>query len=196
VPIPGGGQDIDAQFEDLYRRYYRAVVSYFVRLGFSRDDARDLAQDTFVRVYRNMSTYRGDAEWTYLETTARRVALNERRRRGTRSRAGVEVPVDGVQPPDSAPPVDVVLSEEEEQTLRVRRLAAAIEKLPEGIRDCLLLRLKGLTYRAIAEVLGISVDAVKSRLHEAKALLRAHLAEEPTGLELLEAAEDERDQEN
>ena len=196
MPVPRGGQDIDAQFEDLYRRYYRAIVSFFIRLGFWRDDARDLAQDTFVRVYRSMATYRGEAEWTYLETTARRVALNELRRRGTGRRAGVEIPLDGVTSADSGPLADEVLSQEEEQTLLTRQLATAMEALPEGIRDCLLLRLQSLKYRAIAHALGISVDAVKSRLHEARALLRARLAEEPTGLDLDEAVEDERDQES
>jgi RNA polymerase sigma factor (sigma-70 family) len=71
----------DEIFEDLYKRYYRAVVSIFVRRGFSFDEARDLAQATFVRVYKSMEAYRGDAEWAYLREVATRVGLNEIRYR-------------------------------------------------------------------------------------------------------------------
>lgn len=193
MPNSRGDQDIDAQFEDLYRRYYRAVVSFLVRLGFPREQARDLAQDVFVRVYRSMDRYRGEAEWTYLETAARRVALNELRRRQTRGRSGVEVPLDAVVALANDPSLlpDDRLAEKEEKSALIDKLSTALEALPQGLRGCLQLRLQGLRYRQIAETMGISVDAVKSRLHEAKSWLRKRLGEEPTGLVETEGAEED-----
>ena len=56
----------DDPFGGLYK-YYDRVVAYLMAFGFSRDDARDLAQDVFVRVIESMSTFRGEAKWTFLE---------------------------------------------------------------------------------------------------------------------------------
>ena len=52
----------DERFSDLYDRYYRRVVAFLVRFGVAPDDASDLAQDVFVRVYEHMDDYRGDAQ--------------------------------------------------------------------------------------------------------------------------------------
>src|SRR4051812_7373803 len=64
------------QFENLYRRFFGRTVAFIMSLGFSKEDARDLAQETFVRVYRSMEQYRHEAEWKYIQTAARRLALN------------------------------------------------------------------------------------------------------------------------
>jgi RNA polymerase sigma-70 factor, ECF subfamily len=187
------GSDRDSRFQDLFARYYRSVFAYLVSCGFSRDDARELAQEVFLRVYRGMDQYRGEAEWGFLQTTARNLAFNEIRGRKTQKRAAVEVSFEQLSHlPDSlakdpwtgqapaSPEADLV---DREQAARLRqRLRDAIAELPEGIRACLLLRLRGLKYRQIQQRLNISLDAVKSRLHEARNKLRERLAEEPAGI--------------
>src|SRR3954447_20010159 len=56
--IDGGG----GGFDELLP-YYKAVVSFIIGLGFSPDDARDLTQEVFIRVYRNMDAWRADSRW-------------------------------------------------------------------------------------------------------------------------------------
>lgn len=189
--------DDDSRFQELYRKYYRAVVGFFVGQGFSREKARDLAQDTFVRVYRSMETYRGEAAWGFLETTARRLALNEIRSRATLMRKARETSLDeplqqiqsmAQDPWTGALPQspETELIKREEDVRRRRRLQEAIENLPQSLRTCVLLWLQDCSYREIMKDLGLSLDAVKSRLNEARHRLREQLGDEPGGIELPE----------
>jgi RNA polymerase sigma-70 factor, ECF subfamily len=202
------GSERDARFQDLFDRYYRSVIAYLVGCGFPRDRARELAQEVFLRVYRSMDQYRGEAEWAFLQTTARNLAFNEIRGRRTQKRDGVEVSFEELshlpgslardpwtgQAPASP---EATLLEREEAASRRKQLSEAISKLPDGIRECLLLRLSGLKYRQIQRRMNISLDTVKSRLHEARNRLRARLAEEPEGIAWPAAAgEDDHDQED
>lgn len=181
-------RDEDSRFQDLYQRYYRSVAGFFVRQGFSPEEARDLAQDTFVRVYRSMGSYRGDGAWSFLQTTARRIALNEIRSRTSQMRSATVAPLDepltqtvSRNPWTGAPPpsLETELVEQEETARRRQRLKQAIASLPESLRLCLLLWLAGRSYREIMAGLGLSLDAVKSRLNEARNRLRNQLGEEP-----------------
>lgn len=181
----------ESRFQDLYQKYSRSVVAFFVRQGFSRDEARDLAQDTFVRVYRGMGGYRGDGAWSFLETTARRIAINEIRSRMTQMRSAAVTSLDDPQtqtvsqdPWTGAPPLspETELVEQQEAARRRKRLQQAIASLPDRLRGCLLLWLQGLSYREITVTLRLSLDAVKSRLNEARNQLREQLGEEPEGL--------------
>lgn len=178
-----------------------------VAFGFPRDKAEDLAQTTFVRVYEAMDQYRGEAEWSFLKKTALRVALNELRKGKAIKRAAEEISVEALSSSseilnrdlwtDQTPPSpEQNLIEQEEATRLGRRLRAALASLPQGLRDCLGLRLRGLKYRQIAERMDISMDTVKSRLHEARNQLRDSLAEEPEGIAWSAApGEDDDDQE-
>jgi RNA polymerase sigma-70 factor, ECF subfamily len=195
----------DARFQDLFNRYYRSVFAYLVGCGFPRDRARELAQEVFLRVYRGMDQYRGEAEWAFLQKTARNLAFNEIRGRKTQKRTGVEVSFEELSHlPDSlardpwtgqapASP-EAALLEREEAASRRKQLREAMAALPDSIRDCLLLRLSGLKYRQIQQRMNISLDTVKSRLHEARNRLRASLAEDPEGIAW--PGEDDHDQED
>ncbi|HEX7181350.1 MAG TPA: RNA polymerase sigma factor [Thermoanaerobaculia bacterium] len=186
----------------LYERHYRDVVKYFRRLGFSQDEARELAQDVFVRVCKGMKGYKAKAEWSFLATTARHTAINEFRRRHAQMREGKEVSLEGtpsvaesLNSPSSTPEDDLI--EQEERQRRSEWLQQAIIELPGNIRRCLQHWLGGLKYREIQEVEGISMDAVKARLNEARNLLRARLGEEPEGLDWPAVTpEADRDQES
>jgi len=183
-----------SHLEHLFQRYSRNVVGFFVRLGFPLEEARDLTQEVFVRVYKGMESYRGEAEWSYLETIARRVALNAIREGKTQKRSRLEVSMDTLPYlPDSvaldpwtgqsAPTQEDELIEREESRRRTQRLKQAIEGLPPKTRMCFQLRRRGLSYREIETILGITMDAVKGRLNDARNLLRAKLGEEPVGFD-------------
>jgi len=173
----------DERFRYLYEKYYRSVVGFLVRFGFMRDEARDLAQDVFVRLYEHMKNYRGEAEWRFLEVTARNLALNRVRERGALKRRGTTVPLEAVaETAGPAPAPDVELAARQEAERLHDKLRKAIAQLPDGTRSCLLLWLRECSYTEIQGILGITMDAVKSRLHDARLRLKALLAEEPSGI--------------
>lgn len=169
----------DDRFQSLYQRFYLRIVRFFVRsFHLSEDDARDLAQDTFFRFYKAMDEYRGDAEWAFLETTARNVAYNRIRSQNTAKRRGQHVDVDdpATRVP-SAPAPDY--AKQQEDAMRRRQLRDAIAELPTGQRQCIELHLDGFSYEEIARFLKVSLDAVKSRLRDAKRGLRDQLGADP-----------------
>jgi RNA polymerase sigma-70 factor (ECF subfamily) len=166
--IAGGQETPDEQFRRMFQLYYRPLVGYLMKSfrRLSLDDARDIAQDAFLRVFKSMDTPIRN-ERALLHITARRLALNAVTR-DLRSDVGIET-VSGLADPASGPEANL---EHQEQ---VERLAQAIEELPEGTRICLLHRLSGLRYREIADLLNITLDSVKSRLHYALTELKQRL---------------------
>lgn len=154
-------------FNELYPRLVRSLLREFRRL--SEEDARDIAQDAFVRVLKSMSDPIHN-EWALLRVTARRLAINE----VTRNVPGLDLEAVPT-PTDSRPDPEESLLDRE----MVERLADCIEALPEGTRICLLHRQSGLKYAAIAALLGVSIDAVKSRLHYAREKLRECVGVDP-----------------
>ena len=178
-------EDRKTWFRRLYQRYHRPIVAYFVRNGFPLEEARQLAHDAFLRVYQGMESYEGHGDFGYLKTTARRIALNAVRALHTEKRRVEIVSFEDLPVPES-PPVasshgmgepqpsrEQSLIEEEETARRRQWLREAITGLPDGLRQCVLLQVQGVSYRDIADSLGISEDAVKARLYEARKKLRA-----------------------
>jgi RNA polymerase sigma-70 factor (ECF subfamily) len=193
-PLPWAGTmagDNESLFEDLFRRYYKRVVAFLMYLGFPADDARDLAQDTFIRVYRTMDAYRREAEWAFLRTTAHNVAKNRIRDDSTLKRKVMKVAIeDVVDPGDPAPGADDVLITTEETARFRKRYNDAVARLPERSRDAFLLRAQGHSYEEMAAILRVPLNTVKSRLHDAKQRLRNELGKEPQGIDWPEAAGD------
>jgi RNA polymerase sigma-70 factor (ECF subfamily) len=169
------------RFRPLYQKYYWRVVRFYVRsFRLTQEDAEELAQDAFLRFYEAMDEYRGDAEWAFFETIARNVAYNRIRSQKTAKRNGRTIDIDD---PDfaahePAAPAGPDYAEREEDALRVKQLRDAIAQLPSGGRECLQLWLDDFKYDEIAKFLGITLDAVKSRLRDAKKLLRARLGDD------------------
>ncbi|MBV9494121.1 MAG: RNA polymerase sigma factor [Acidobacteria bacterium] len=178
----GGGRDDDDVFEKIYREYYGRVWRYFRACKVSDDEAHDLAQDVFKRFYEHMPQFRGDraAIWAFLKTTAKNILFNWIRARKTHKRNAVTVDLDDPDMPFeiTAPPEPDYL-EVQEQSLRRDRVRKAVLGLPSGQQQALRLWVQGMKYTEIAEALRISVDAVKSRLRDAKRLLREQLGEQP-----------------
>ena len=173
--------------------YYNSVLRFIRSFGFSADEARDIAQDVFARVSKHKEQFRGDSRWTFLQTTARYDVFNAIRKKKAAMRDGKEVSMDDLphlpeslaENPwtgQSAPSPEDEVIEREQTEIRARRLAAAIENLGQITRTCLRLWLGGLKYREIATTMDLTIDAVKSRLHEARTELRERLHEDPGGI--------------
>jgi RNA polymerase sigma-70 factor, ECF subfamily len=165
----------EAAFVRLVESHRKRVLNLAYRFLGDRAEAEDIAQEVFVRVYQARDRYRPDARFsTWLHQIAVNLCLNEARRRRRRPLwpwSGSDD--EGLAIPD---PADSPEDELETQALgeAVRRALAA---LPEKQRMAVILhRYEGLSYEAIAQVLGCSVGAVDGLLSRAKGTLRGSLA--------------------
>lgn len=178
MTIGGDGNDL---FDSLYKRYYGRMLRYFRQVfRLSAADAEELTQDSFVRFYKAMDEYRGQAEWALLETIARNVGFNRVRSMSTikRGRVRTESLDDGESVRDPIDPTQKDPMDTMIQTERLRRMRQAIAELPRGQRQCLQLWLDDLGSEEIARILRISIVAVKSRIRDAKRALRERLGDE------------------
>ncbi len=171
----------DEAFRVLVHRYQGKLINYINTLVHERELAVDLAQETFIRVFRNARHYKGDYQFsTWIYRIATNLAIDELRRRNRTEGSFFNRVVALFQPdgkplplPDGRPAPDSALHGKE----RLRRVEAAIDSLPAKYRLPFLLKeIEELSYDAICDVLGISLGTVKSRIHRAKMLLREKLA--------------------
>lgn len=158
-----------AAFDALVKRSYVDAYTLAYRLTGNEEDARDVVQEAYLRAYKGLKRFRGDAQfstWLY-RITANCAATHL----GRRSRHRHEV-LDEQQPiadgrPDNDPQQRAAANE-----LR-RRLSQALDELPPRLRAVVVLRdVYGLPHEAIARELGISESAAKVRLHRARNKLR------------------------
>ena len=172
-------------FEELVRRYDREVLRLTLNLVHRSEDARDIYQESFLRVYRNLHRFRFECSfYTWLYRIVTNVALDHLRRRSSRreDQAPVSEEFDGTsrdffdrQPESNAAsnPERVVLGQELGQ-----RIQEAIDRLSP--RERVVFELKhyqGLKLRVIGEMLGTSEETVKNSLFRATRKLRASLNE-------------------
>ncbi|HXH94043.1 MAG TPA: RNA polymerase sigma factor [Thermoanaerobaculia bacterium] len=178
--IVDGGGPYDERFEAIYRKCYGRVYRYFRTNRIADDEAHDLAQDTFKRLYERMDQIRNDDPWPFLATIAKTVLLNRVRARQTQKRSATMVEIDDPELlfAEPAAPAEPDYADRQAEKARRSRLRAAMASLPRGQRECLRLRMQDFTYDEITTILGISLDAVKSRLRDATRSLREQLGEE------------------
>lgn len=170
--------DRDELFEELYK-YYPKVLTFLLNLGYKREDADDLAQQVFTRVYKGMDAYRGESKVSFLERITKRLAFNDRRDRHAKKREGTPIPIDDVvELVDGTEPALVTLERKE----NIERLNKAIEQLPPNDQTAIRLQLSGQSCDSIATTLGISVPALKSRLNVARRRLREILGGDLEGM--------------
>ena len=172
-------QQQNERFEALYRKHYGRVYRYYRSYQITDSESHDLAQETFTRIYQSFAQYRGEAEWSFIEKTARNVLLNWVRASKAAKRDAEVVEIDDPDF-DYDPPAPDVPDYADRQELEARRVrvANAVAGLPEGQREALRLWILGFKYNEIATILRTSVDAVKSRLRDAKKQLRARLGDQ------------------
>ncbi|HET6645256.1 MAG TPA: sigma-70 family RNA polymerase sigma factor [Fimbriimonadales bacterium] len=172
----GGAID---DFERLVAAYQNRIYGVALRLTSSPEVAADLTQETFLRAFRGWKNFRKESQaytWLY------RILVNlnkdrigrETRRRSRETSLTSEDGIDAyVELPDSSPNPSECAERGELRGI----LAKAIDDLQPGYKECVVLKdVEGLSYEQIAEVMGITVEAVRSRLARARQQLRQSLA--------------------
>jgi RNA polymerase sigma-70 factor (ECF subfamily) len=167
-------------FESLVSRHEEKVYGLALRMTRSEADAAEITQDTFLSAYQHLGEFRGESAFgSWVHRIAANNALMRLRRQKvldivSDDLAGPEFTergslADGPDSDWSKRADDKVLDDELGRAIRV-----ATDALPEGYREVFLLKdVEGLSYEEISEMVGISIPAVKSRLHRARLALRA-----------------------
>jgi RNA polymerase sigma-70 factor (ECF subfamily) len=174
MELVGAGDD--RAFEELVERHQRLVIGTVGRMLGSGSDAEDIAQQVFVRVWKNAKRYEPRAKFTtWLLKITRNLVFNELRRRSRHPQVPLQADSEEEERPlkdDHAVAPDASLLEQELQ----EAVDAAIGRLPETQRMAVILRrYDELSYEEIAETLDQSVSAVKSLLFRARTELRENL---------------------
>jgi RNA polymerase sigma-70 factor, ECF subfamily len=174
----------DHAFEALVARYEGRVFRLACRLT-SDTDAPDVLQETFLHVYRHLSSFRGDSRFgTWVYRIATNAALMLRRARARRPAESLEsylprFDADGVH---VETPAELQAASHADEILDRQVLAAqarlVIARLPDLYRDAFVLRdLEEMRTADVAQVLGIEPAAVRQRVHRARLMLRGYLSE-------------------
>jgi RNA polymerase sigma-70 factor, ECF subfamily len=164
-------------YRHLVKRYEGKIYNLALRMLRQPEDAEDVLQETFVSAYRALPNFKGDSQFgTWLYRIATNYALMK-----LRGKKPVFVSLDD-QRDDDSPPVELTdfsadpLADVLDDELR-GKMEDAIGRLPADMRTVFLLRdVDGKSNSEVAEMLGLSVAAVKSRLHRTRQLLRKDLA--------------------
>lgn len=165
--------DVEA-FGELVRRYQKPVFRIVLRMVKSPDDADDITQDTFVRAYRGLKTFKEEFDfhpWLY------RIAYNQAINFLNKRKRQAAVDLDDVPERDikTGPEPESPIQSASRQEL-LGRLESALERLPEEQRTVFLLRVQdGLSYEEIAETMGTPKGTVMSRLARARMALRKYM---------------------
>lgn len=159
-------------FAVLVDRYRAPVVRLAYRLTRDPDEAKDIAQDAFLRAFRRIDEFRPDRPFSrWLFVIARNASFDALRRR---RRAAAFATTEAQDVPSELGPEELALRNDE-----AGRVRAALELLPERYREVLeLYYLSDLRYREIAEQLAIPLGTVKTYISRAKRRLREELREE------------------
>ena len=162
-------------FPALYSEYYPKIVGYLRRLV-GEAEAEDVAQETFVKVSRSLESFRGESQLsTWIYRIATNTAMDHLRKpstkRSARQTSGAEEDEDYYEDTvvDSAPLHDTLLIRKDMNDC----IRGLVNDLPENYRAVLVLAdLEGFTNAEIGDVLGLSLDTVKIRLHRARVQLK------------------------
>jgi len=161
----------EVAFRQLVARWEQPVFAFLVHMLGSVDEAQDLAQDTFLKVYDQAHRYRPEGRF---RSWLLRIAGNKARSVLRRRKVLRWVNFDPVSHDRAAPGDDPGQTLERAETRQ--RVREAVAALPERQREAVVLkRFQGLSYKEIAEVLGTTVPAVESLLQRAAAILRREL---------------------
>jgi RNA polymerase sigma-70 factor (ECF subfamily) len=159
-------------FDELVRATYTDVYTLAYRLTGDEEDARDVTQEAYLRAYKGLRRFRGDARfstWMYRITANCASTALSKRSRDRHDQLDDEAVV-----ADNRPEVDPEAMADAE--LLRDRVNSALEELPERLRAVVVLRdVYDLPHQAIADELGISEAAAKVRLHRARRRLRQRL---------------------
>lgn len=175
-------EDRELSFEEIVSKYERKIFNLIMRYINDREEAEDLTQETFVNAYKSFPTFRGECK---IHTWLCQIALNQcknRFRQRDRRRAvegpsldaggGSEESIRPLEIPDwDQSPLEVL-----ERKEMYRYVLRAIDSLPDEYRQVIILcDLQQMSYQQIAEISHLSLEAVKTRIHRGRLMLRRKL---------------------
>jgi RNA polymerase sigma-70 factor, ECF subfamily len=172
----------DEAFAWLIARYQQPLYSLIYRVLPNPGDAADVTQDVFIKVFRGISRFNGDASLrTWIYRIALHEALNQRRWWSRHRRHEVTIEAEGDEP---HPCLADTLEDHQESPFDMAahaeiaaRVEAALREVPEPFRTVVVLRdIEGFGYEEIAEILNANLGTVKSRLMRGRAHLKSRLA--------------------
>lgn len=169
----------DVALNDLMERHATPVFHFLCRMTGNEDDANDLAQETFVRVFKSHASYRAEQRFsTWLFTIAANLARNHFRWRSRHpnvsldaENAETEQTLGGTLSADSPTPKEAALASE-----RAAAVRSAVKNLPEDLREAIVLcEWEERSVAEAATILEATPKAVESRLYRARGILRERL---------------------
>lgn len=170
-----------AAFDELVGRYHRKVLRIVQHITHNLDDAQDVVQETFLKVFQNLTHFRGDSQFsTWLFRIAVNQSLMGLRKQRTKQRLGAEFPLNADE--EGNLPLDFSdwrpNPEELYETAELRELLSrALQELRPALRVVFVLHdVEGHSLRETADALGVSLPAVKTRSLRARLQLRERLS--------------------
>ena len=162
-----------AAYGELVRRYQDRLFNAVYRLLDQPEDAQDVVQEAFISAYQSLASFKGDAQFfTWLYRIAMNAAISHRRKHklavSLETGSKNELLIDPLDESAYSQPGDLLEQREEEN-----RLKSALNRLSVEHRAVLILKdIDGQKYEDIAEIMGVPVGTVRSRLHRARTELR------------------------
>jgi RNA polymerase sigma-70 factor (ECF subfamily) len=164
-------------YDELMQRYEKKVYALCFRMAGNPDDAADLAQEAFLKAFRALPSFKGESQFsTWLYRIVANTCLDERRKMAKRpALVSLDKPLDtgegklALTLPDNTPdPLTTALAGELHE-----EIGRLLEKLPQEQKIVLVMRdLEEYSYEEIAQILGLSMGTVKSRINRARSRLR------------------------
>jgi RNA polymerase sigma-70 factor, ECF subfamily len=164
--------DLDNHIKELYEQHHHEIFSFILVMIGDRQQAKDLMQDTFIKAFTHLDSFRGDASYkTWLYQIARNVTIDFQRRKKP-----VSYYLDYYSPIRSKQPTpDEILQKNEE----IEQLYQALTQLKKGYRDVIILRkINDFSIRETAMILGWKESRVKTMLHRGLEALRKEMVRE------------------
>lgn len=167
------GERCEESARIVHDAYHDRLLRYFQRHGRTPEDARDLTQETFLKIYRSIGRFRGDSAFsTWVYVIARNVLLKRAAHGPAEEDSPAELPA-ALEPVSDEPDPVTVIGRRQLWTL----VLEAVAQLPARQRQCMVLRVvRGLSYEQVATVMDISINSVKAHLHQGRTRLQELLA--------------------
>jgi RNA polymerase sigma-70 factor (ECF subfamily) len=171
-------------FEEIVSKYEKKIFNLILRHISDREEAEDLTQETFLNAYKSFATFRGECK---IHTWLCQIALNQcknrfrqRDRRRTVEGPSLDAPAprSGSGAEDTVRPLEIPDWDQSPQEVLIRNetyryVLRAIDSLPDEYRTVIVLcDLQQLSYQQIAQITGLSLEAVKTRIHRGRLMLR------------------------
>lgn len=177
---PIDDEDRVLTFDEIAAKYEKKIFNLILRNINDREEAEDLTQETFLNAFKSFGTFRGDCK---IHTWLCQIALNQcknrfRQRDRRRLAEGPSLDAPGGSPDDPSRPLEIADWDQSPQEVLLRNetyryVLKAIGSLPDEYRIVIVLcDLQHMSYQQIAQITGLSLEAVKTRIHRGRLMLR------------------------